>query len=897
MPPEDDNAFGEFVPPPPGELDALLPDYDVHELIAQGGMGAVYRGLQTKLDRPVAIKVLPKRFGADMDYAARFEQEAKAMAKLSHSNIVGVFDYGETSDGALLYFIMEYVEGSDLFHRLRGRSVSYGEALPILRQICDALGYAHENGIVHRDIKPANILIDTCGNVKMADFGLAKIQKSGGTEAEEETAFGTPDYVAPEALIEGVTVDQRADIYSLGVLIYEVLTGEVPRGSFELPSVKNPAVDRRFDDVILRTVTPDRDERFSNVGEVRRVLEAIEKTPRLIAASPAATPAMPAVAASGGPATRRRGRPAHLQPKASSGPNVGLVLMLVLLFCASAGAVYWFVVREPDVAAPDIAKLFPDEDPVSAPASDPKPAKETKPDIASAGESPFDPSLVSGKAGTPAGSAKTGDAAFFGSKTGPMSDAKSTGPETIAPPPPASGDSIQPGSLRGYGVMKNGSEVPVQRAREFTDFVMLRARNMNWTALRATGEIVALAPLEHGMTGVKWFEARGMWLRIVREDGTVWLHQNQQFFPGEITGAVKAVSCGFHNVILNADGTVKVWGESYEGDGVLADPPVPLSNIVDISTTNEAVAAVGEDGRVTCWGKTLEVATREPSDEGDRIVDVEAGSGNFVALTRSGKVVSWLHAEPEKTRKVPEELGPAIAVRASHGTYAAQRRDGSWFAWGNNPKGIVDKINRIGPSPDIAFSGASNDSEEYGYLIWIEPSPDYAPANAMNDRVAGILEKSKQRFADLAESPFREELAKLNTLYVSGLDRGAAAAEGEGDKFTAGKIREDLAAAEKAIAEAEAANALAPVIVDPADTDPELIPAELRLLRNTYRLKLGEYQKDRDIKATAVLNTYLSDLEMLASDVEKTFGGIEAAKIREVRDEAREKSVTIFESP
>ncbi len=321
---EKTTAESSFTAPTPEELDALLPDYSVSELLGQGGMGAVYRGIQLKLDRNVAIKVLPKTFGADLNFAARFEGEAKAMAKLTHNNIVSVFDYGETSDGGLLFFCMEFVEGTDLQHVIYVDEPPVAHKLSYLGQICDALAYAHSNGIIHRDIKPENILIDKSGMIKVADFGLARVDQAS---IENGVELGTPDYMAPEVLEPDVAIDHRADIFSMGVLIYQTLTGKLPTA--EAPLASSLGFDIRFDDLIAKAMQYDRDARYQTITELKAALGAIAKSP-----PPAKKTA---TRKAGGPIVVARKRPVAsggrrtLPPvPQKSGSPVGLIIFIVV---------------------------------------------------------------------------------------------------------------------------------------------------------------------------------------------------------------------------------------------------------------------------------------------------------------------------------------------------------------------------------------------------------------------------------------------------------------------------------------------------------------------------------------------------------------------------------------
>jgi tRNA A-37 threonylcarbamoyl transferase component Bud32 len=256
-------------------LAAAFPQFELLELLGRGGMGEVYKARQKKLGRLVAIKILPEPFGKSDEYTERFLREARSLALLNHPNIVTIYDFGD-ADG-LCYFVMEYIDGVDLRRMIEAQTLTPTEALRIVPQVCDALQFAHDAGIVHRDIKPANILIDKQGRVKIADFGLAKIVSK---EAKNFTltgvgeVMGTAEYMAPEQRRSSQGVDHRADIYSLGVVFYEMLTGEVPMGKFDPPS-KRVHVDVRLDDVVLRTLEREPERRYQKVSEVKTSVEAI----------------------------------------------------------------------------------------------------------------------------------------------------------------------------------------------------------------------------------------------------------------------------------------------------------------------------------------------------------------------------------------------------------------------------------------------------------------------------------------------------------------------------------------------------------------------------------------------------------------------------------------------
>jgi serine/threonine protein kinase len=267
--------LGPFIPPEPAELADSFPQLEILQLLGQGGMGAVYKARQRKLDRLVALKILPLQAGSDPSFAERFAREARALARLNHPNVVGVHDFGEV--GGLYYFVMEYVDGVNLRQLLETGQLTPDEALKIVPQICEALQYAHEEEIVHRDIKPENILLTKRGRVKIADFGLAKLlgaPPSGFSLTGSQQIMGTPFYMAPEQMQKARTVDHRADIYSLGVVFYEMLTGELPLGRFAPPSQK-VGVDQRLDEVVFRALEKEPEHRYQHISEVKSAVERI----------------------------------------------------------------------------------------------------------------------------------------------------------------------------------------------------------------------------------------------------------------------------------------------------------------------------------------------------------------------------------------------------------------------------------------------------------------------------------------------------------------------------------------------------------------------------------------------------------------------------------------------
>ncbi|MGA2683902.1 MAG: DUF4019 domain-containing protein [Verrucomicrobiota bacterium] len=288
----------KVIHPPPSlaEIAVLFPQLEILECLGRGGMGVVYKARQPRLNRLVALKILAREKEQDAQFAERFTREAQALARLNHPNIVTVYDFGTVGQASRLspsekeqaksetgvtpilhYLLMEFVDGLNLRQLLQAGKMKPEQALTIVPKICEALQYAHEQGIVHRDIKPENILLDKSGRVKIADFGIAKMM---GDETGQQTltgakeAVGTPHYMAPEQIEKPLTVDHRADIYSLGVVFYEMLTGELPLGKFQPPS-KKVQIDVRLDEVVLHALEKEPERRYQQASQVKTAVETI----------------------------------------------------------------------------------------------------------------------------------------------------------------------------------------------------------------------------------------------------------------------------------------------------------------------------------------------------------------------------------------------------------------------------------------------------------------------------------------------------------------------------------------------------------------------------------------------------------------------------------------------
>ena len=281
-----------LTPPPLEAVKAAFPQFEILELIGVGGMGVVYKARQPKLDRIVALKLLPQSPSADPAFAERFHREARFLARLTHPYIVSVYDFGES--GGFCFLLMEFVDGVNLRQAMQAGRFSPAQALAIVPDICAALQYAHNQGVLHRDIKPENILLDAQGRVKIADFGIAKLVGDPGDPrtdlalTQSGARLGTPHYMAPEQIEQPSDVDHRADIYSLGVVFYELLTGELPLGRFAAPSAKTP-LDARVDEIVMRALAKERELRQQSAGEMKTQVETVAANPQAPSVDPAAS--------------------------------------------------------------------------------------------------------------------------------------------------------------------------------------------------------------------------------------------------------------------------------------------------------------------------------------------------------------------------------------------------------------------------------------------------------------------------------------------------------------------------------------------------------------------------------------------------------------------------------
>ena len=886
MPPSSSGAA--FTPPTIEAMNAALPQYEFVELIGAGGMGAVYKALQPKLNRHVAIKILPPIPDDELGFTERFEREAQSMAQLSHPHIVSVYDFGETEDGHL-YFVMEFIEGADLHQLITGGELTLDHFYGWIPQVCEAIQYAHDRGIVHRDIKPANILIDTEGRVKIADFGLAKLT---GTDQPQtaltlaDLSMGTPDYASPEQMEASSDIDYRSDIYSLGVVMYQMLTGKLPRGAYPMPSEVHHDIDNRLDQVVLKAMQTEPKSRFQHASEISDFLTRIRTTT--------------SVARTEKESGTRPIKPAHRR-QTSLLPIVGIVVAVSVVVGLLAHGIRknWFGGSAEDengeTSSPTVVSRDSGQQPEKTPEKSP-------PKNASNGNRPTNASSP--------GLGKKPDFQANETDRAPRDFSRRQGQGSGA------GGGRGPGDFEKFRDKLGKRPAQVAR-RNFANLVII---DRTGEPLEKAGILAEpprdLKAVRQVVVGQRpsTEENPDHFVVALQADGKIRAWGADEFGQLEVPdslGKVTSVAAGSgHVVALLEDGSVAAWGDDRSGQ---ASVPSDLGKATDIAAGHTFSLALLEDGTVRAWGAAPFVKNA-PGPEVNRITAIDAGQAHAVALRESGQVTVWGTAQSGNLRPNPV-IGNVISVAATHSDTIVLTDEGRLvFA-------VVEdgKINGGNPSPqqskeigfleDIYGAGrllVARDREEKltlydgdpqpvamppflrslprevelaiaGDLVFAHrpapsspkltgetasqaqpndtpPDPEPMPIPEASETEAGreiasLQEQFEEAYVIQVNQPWETSIAQLNEFYLNHLEQrqGEAAAASNLDAALVWRTEADGIRNGEALPEVD---------------DPDLLP-ELLELRQTYRQKATEFTSARSLAENELLARFGSALQAL----------------------------------
>jgi hypothetical protein len=616
-------------PPSPEELQRLLPKYEIKSLLGRGGMGAVYKGTQKSLDRPVAIKILSAELDErEQGFAERFKNEAKAMGQLNHPGLVAVHDFG-VAEGGLLYIAMEFVAGTDVSRMIaRQGRLPPDHAMAITAHVCDALAYAHGKGIIHRDIKPANIMVGYDGVVKVADFGLAKMTQSKNSGLTQSgMAMGTLHYMAPEALTLGGSVDHRADIYAVGVMLYQMLTGKLPQGMFDPPSQQVTGLDPRYDDIVKKAIRDDREVRYQTVLELRADLDAILTAPVARVEAPetgeqaAAPAALPTQARPQRTASQTAPRQQHAAVAQPGKKSSALLVTGTLAALGVIGAAMVMLGGSGDektptpAAAAAPAQELPAVKPVAAPAA-PK-SWPTGPNYRSAGK------------------------------------------------------------FRAWSAAPNDPAVDLSPLMKVSDVKQIHMHDRGWVVLRENGTTVANALGANGLKGIRricpGFAAS---FALIDDKGKLLQYgvnatdTTRQPPPG--MGPVKdAYLAPFFHVALQEDGKLVVWGKGFDGVNEKGNPEWKVKpalpagrKAVAISVSDLSLAVEMDDGHLLAW-HIDRGALKVPPEFGPRKTSSFAVNRNYLLAVPKdgGPTLSWPLDNAKPAVRLPDDMRAAGLVQ------------------------------------------------------------------------------------------------------------------------------------------------------------------------------------------------------------------------------------------
>ncbi|MEZ5385857.1 MAG: serine/threonine-protein kinase [Prosthecobacter sp.] len=684
-------------PPTPEELQKMLPKFEVTALLGRGGMGAVYKGIQKSLERAVAIKILSAELDEkEQGFSERFKNEARSMAKLNHPGIIGVHDFGQTPEG-LLYIAMEFVAGTDVSRMLAKQGKLPPEhALAITAHICDALGYAHGKDIIHRDIKPANIMVSYDGVVKVADFGLAKMTKAPNTGLTQSgMAMGTLHYMAPEVLMLGGSADHRVDIYAVGVMLYQMLTGKLPQGMFDPPSKQIAGLDPRFDEIIKQAIRDDREVRYQSVLELRTALDAILTQPvaRVEASETGEKEPPPA-------ALPTRARPQRTSPQTAEQPHrskrhvqrskggLSSLLWVGSGLLVLAGVLMVLFTRSETPKATTPAKAAAPAPPVATVAAK------------SAPKAPAEPPLW---------------------PTGP--------------------NYTRVGRFRAWSAIRNDSAVDLGLLRSVSDVKQVIVHEKGWIVLRNDGTTVANALGASGLRGIRRIcRGFGGSLALIGNKGELQMfgvnRNDPTRTPPANLGPVKDafISPQFHAVIQE-DGKLVVWGKAFDGTKEQgngewkAKPALPAGRkAVALSATDLSLAVKLDDGSLLAWHIDRGALKMPPEFGPGKTTEFAVNRSFLLAVPKEGGLtLSWPLDDKKPVGRLPDNMRATRLIQTNRDMMILDAK-GKPMVTGGFAKAepaITDIISFVSKTNPEHISAHLNMGEPYNTrLIWYDESAD-----------------------------------------------------------------------------------------------------------------------------------------------------------------------------
>jgi serine/threonine-protein kinase len=693
--------------------------------LGEGGMAVVYKAYHAIMERYVALKILPRHFAADPDFVRRFKQEARIIAGLEHPNILPVYDYGET-DG-YTYLVMRYVEGATLANWLRGQPLPLPQVSEVISKVAAALDYAHTRGVVHRDVKPSNVLIDQQGNPLLSDFGLAKVFLSSTKLTLSGAFLGTPTYASPEQCLGRRDLDGRSDVYSLGVMLYEMVTGRPPfdaetpmaivfkhvNDSLPLPRSLNPTLPEAVERVILKALAKEPENRFSTAGQMAEALEAA-----ITAAGKPASIAPPFAPV--GPRTtlvKRSRIPAWIWTAGCLGMLVMLLVIAGLgikllpgLFKPDSSPT--LAIRKTSVSSSTPRKLTPTSlvvavthlllsltpsPPATATRTPAPPTEESVPSVTRARPTltPTSPLVVE----TPTAPLLT-----------PL--ALTTAPpglEENAPWPMINGGlkhwsrlpfagPAHPEFTEASGFYQIGFWPGVAIAADGTRYTNAGGSHDTITAIGVDGLEKWSVTLEDPEVFLGWL--RGAFTPAIDRSGTIYIG-----FPI------------YKLFAISPDGTV-LWRFT-TGDGVGTSAAIGTDGTVYFGGSDGVVYAVNADGTLKWKYSGLDMIYSSPALDDDGTIYIGGEDGNLYAFTPQGDL-QWKFTSAGYIRSSPMITDQGVYFGAEDGTYYALAKDGSlrWKlsvgdrTYGSPALGLDGSLYVLSPEP--ALVAISQD----GTILW-----------------------------------------------------------------------------------------------------------------------------------------------------------------------------------